>query len=71
MNFDPELKQLPVIESYTCIILPFRIDINVKVFRIFPEFDILRLTFHRKSASKCLIKQIYFSALFSVYLKSI
>ena len=25
----------------------------VKVFRINPEFKILRLTFHRKSASKC------------------
>ena len=25
----------------------------VKVFRIIPEFKILRLTFHRKSASKC------------------
>ena len=26
---------------------------GVKVFRIIPEFRILRLTFHRKSASKC------------------
>ena len=25
----------------------------IKVFRSFPEFRILRLTFHRKSASKC------------------
>ena len=25
----------------------------MKVFRIVPEFRILRLTFHRKSASKC------------------
>ena len=25
----------------------------VKVFRIIPEFRVLRLTFHRKSASKC------------------
>ena len=30
----------------------------VKVFRINPEFRILRLTFHRKSASKYGIKQI-------------
>ena len=30
----------------------------VKVFRIIPEFRILRLTFHRKSASKCWIEQI-------------
>ena len=29
------------------------IDASVKVFRIIPEFRILRLTFHRKSASKC------------------
>ena len=26
---------------------------GVKVFRMIPEFRILRLTFHRKSASKC------------------
>ena len=26
---------------------------GVKVFRINPEFRILRLTFHRKSTSKC------------------
>ena len=25
----------------------------IKVFRIIPDFRILRLTFHRKSASKC------------------
>ena len=31
------------------------IILRVKVFRIIPEF---RLTFHRKSASKCLILQI-------------
>ena len=30
----------------------------VNVFRINPEFRILRLTFHRKSASKCWIEQI-------------
>ena len=29
----------------------------VKVFRIIPEFRILRLTFHRKSASKCRIRE--------------
>ena len=29
------------------------LSIWVKVFRIIPEFRILRLTFHRKSASKC------------------
>ena len=29
------------------------IEVWVKVFRIIPEFRILRLTFHRKSASKC------------------
>ena len=27
--------------------------VSIKVFRINPEFRILRLTFHRKSASKC------------------
>ena len=30
----------------------------VEVFRIIPEFRILRLTFHRKSASKCRIREI-------------
>ena len=30
----------------------------VKVFRIIPEFRILKLTFHRKSASKCWIRDI-------------
>ena len=30
----------------------------VKVFRIIPEFRILRMTFHRKSSSKCWIKEI-------------
>ena len=37
----------------------------VKVFRINPEFWILRLTFHRKSASKCWIRQIIIASLFS------
>ena len=31
----------------------FIFTIWVKAFRIYPEFRILRLTFHRKSASKC------------------
>ena len=37
----------------------------VKVFRINPEFRILRLTFHRKSASKCWIMQILIASLIS------
>ena len=42
----------------------------MKVFRIIPEFRILRLTFNRKSASKCEIRQsliaslIYFQFIF-------
>ena len=35
----------------------------VKVFRIIPEFRILRLTFHRKSASKSWIRQIIITSL--------
>ena len=35
----------------------------VKVFRINPEFRILRLTFHRKSASKSLIREIIVASL--------
>ena len=35
----------------------------VKVFRIIREFRILRLTFHRKSASKCYIRQIIMASL--------
>ena len=34
-------------------------------FRINPEFRILRLTFHRKSASKCLIQEIIVAFLIS------
>ena len=43
----------------------------VKVFRIIPEFRILRLTFHRKSASKCWIQQIIYRSpeLYLVFLK--
>ena len=42
----------------------------LKVFRIIPEFRILKLTFCRKSASKCWIRQIILaSGLFSVHLK--
>ena len=45
----------------------------VKVFMIIPEFRILRLTFLRKSASKCWIRQKFncFSDLFSVHLWAI
>ena len=45
----------------------------VKVFRIIPEFRILRLTFYRKSASKSRIREIKnsFSDLFSVCLQAI
>ena len=39
------------INGSVCLILV--LNIWVKVFRIIPEFRILRLTFHRKSASKC------------------
>ena len=35
---------------------------RVKVFRIIPEFRILRVTFHRKSASKCRIMEIIISS---------
>ena len=46
---------------------------GVNVFRIIPEFRILRLTFHRKSTLKLLNLADYnsFSDLFSVYLKTI
>ena len=40
----------------------------VKVFRINPEFRILRLTFQRKSASKCLIKEIIIASLISFHI---
>ena len=42
----------------------------VKVFRINPKFRILRLTFHRKSALKSLIREIIIASLinFSDYL---
>ena len=42
---------------------PKWVDSWVKVFRINPEFRILRLTFHRKSASKCWIREIILASL--------
>ena len=42
-----------ILHSYFNCLLPW-----VKVFRIIPEFRILRLTFNRKSASKCWIREI-------------
>ena len=36
-----------------CLPMSHEKDACVKVFRIIPEFRILRLTFPRKSASKC------------------
>ena len=45
-----------------CIIV-VKISAWMKVFRIVPEFRILRLTFHRKSASKSLVKQILIASL--------
>ena len=40
----------------------------VKVFRINPKFRILRLTFHRKSASKCCIKAIIIASLIDFHI---
>ena len=42
-----------VLKFQTLVALQKISDTWVKVFRIIPEFRILRLTFHRKSASKC------------------
>ena len=55
------------------ILLDLKLCAWVKVFRIISEFRILRLTFHRKSASKCWIWQISVASfgLTSVYLKII
>ena len=39
----------------------------MKVFRINPEFRILRLTFHRKSASKCRISEIKLVSLITFF----
>ena len=41
----------------------------VKVFRIIPEFRILRLTFHRKSVLKCRIREIIIG--FPIYIQSV
>ena len=41
----------------------------MKVFRIIPEFRILRLTFYRKSASKCWIGRIILG--FLIYIQSV
>ena len=37
----------------------------MKIFRINPEFRVLRLTFHRKSALKCLIRQMIITSFIS------
>ena len=37
----------------------------VKIFRINPEFRVLRLTFHRKSALKCRIRQMIITSFIS------
>ena len=50
--------------------LPCIMEAWVNVFRIIPEFRIMRLTFHRKSAPKCSILQVIIASdLVSVYLK--
>ena len=48
----------PDYESVLAVILHHCIDSWVKVITINFEFRILRLTFHRKSASKCWIRDI-------------
>ena len=40
----------------------------VKVFGINPEFRILKLTFHRKSASKCLSSEIIIASLINFHI---
>ena len=45
-------------KSYIAVPLNHVIKAWVKVFRIIPELRILRLIFHRKSASKCWIMQL-------------
>ena len=61
-------------------IIKFRLFFNssvqicewAKVFRIIPELRILRLTFHRKSASKCWIREIIIASLiYLVFLRTI
>ena len=42
----------------------------MKAFKVIPEFKMLRLTFHRKTASKSELGHISFFDLFSVYLKA-
>ena len=49
-----------------CLTLPW-----VKVFWINPEFRILTLTFHRKSASKCWIKEIIIASSISFQINTI
>ena len=51
-----QVSTINVLENCEQFFLPF-LKSWMKVFRIIPEFRILSLTFHRKSASKCLIRQ--------------
>ena len=62
-------KKQVCIHFYSCMIPP-KFTINpfvhgVKAFRIIPELKILRLTFHRKSASKYIIMQILMASRFN------
>ena len=51
-NIQAMLNNVCYIQMYV-ILSNFKYKVWVKFLRIVPEFTILRLTFHRKSASKC------------------
>ena len=55
----------PPLETHVTIWNQRLLNTWVKIFRINPEFRILRLTFHRKSTSKCRIMQIMTVSLIS------
>ena len=70
VNFSSDVQRRQLcsdwrLKGYIMVLLPYA---WVKVFRIIPEFRILRLTFHRKSALKDYSNN---SPLFSVSLKTI
>ena len=52
MHILPDFYQNHAKNSANTLKYPYSCNAWVKVFRIIPEFRILRLTFHRKSASK-------------------
>ena len=63
-----KMKPVQFLTSFTYYTFLVTVNAWVKVFRINPEFRILRLTFHRKSASNCWIREIIIASLIGFHI---